>query len=330
MNLTGNKQIHMVRRPVGMPTDDCFELRETLIPTCGDGQVLRRTLYLSLDPYFRLWMKDAAVDRAAGITPLMIGKTISEVVESANPKFAAGELVCGNDGWQEYGISDGSDLTKADPDIQPVTLLLGPLGGTAFTAYGAMVEICKPKPGETLVVSAAAGAVGSIAGQIGKIWGCRVVGLAGSDEKCRWVTEDLGFDACVNYKTESVSDALARACPNGIDAYYDNVAGSILEAVLEHINYGARIALVGLISQYNATEPPVGPNLWPLLAHNAMIHGFQNNDALGPQFGKDMRDWLAQGKIRYREHIVDGIERAPRAFMGLFRGENIGKAFVRI
>ncbi|MGZ8798339.1 MAG: NADP-dependent oxidoreductase, partial [Thermoanaerobaculia bacterium] len=235
-------------------------------------------------------------------------------------------------GWQSYAVSDGKGLRKLDPAQAPPSYALGVLGMPSLTAYVAMLDIGQPREGETVVVSAAAGAVGSIAGQIAKIKGCRVVGVAGTDEKCKWVVNGLGFDACINYKTEDLGAALKSACPKGIDVYFDNVGGAVLEAVLKRINVHARIPLVGLISQYNDAKLPPGPNLGSILVNRALIQGliiFDHVDRM-PDFMRDMSQWLREGKIKYREDVIQGLENAPRAFIGLLKGENIGKRVVQV
>jgi len=328
-----NRQIVLKSRPHGEPTTENFALVETAMRQPGEGEVLRRTIYLSLDPYMRGRMSDGpSYASPAALNEAMPGGTVSKVVYSRNPAFAEGDFVLGYDGWQEYGLSDGQELRTLDPVLAPISYALGVMGMPGMTAYFALLDIGKPKEGETVVVSAAAGAVGSIVGQIAKIKGCRAVGLAGTDEKCRVVTEDLGFDACINYKTQELDSALKQTCPNGIDIYYDNVAGPILAAVLGHINLGARIPLVGLISQYNATTPPIGPNLVALLIKRAQIRGFLVTDCMHryAEFASEMGTWLRTRKLRYRESIVDGLENSPTAFMGLFTGENTGKLLVRV
>jgi NADPH-dependent curcumin reductase CurA len=262
----------------------------------------------------------------------MVGGTVSQVAESKNRAFAAGDFVLGYDGWQEYGLSDEAGLRKLDPGQAPLSFALGVLGMPGLTAYAALLRIGDPQPGETVVVSAAAGAVDSLVGQIAKLKECRVVGLSGSDDKCRFVVDTLGFDECINYKTADLAAALRAACPEGIDIYYDNVAGRILEIVLGQINLHGRIPLVGLISQYNATTPPPGPNLMPLLVKRAKIEGFLVGDHqdLAPTFQTEMTEWIKSGHIHPQEDIVDGLVNAPEAFLGLFSGRNLGKLIVRV
>ena len=328
-----NRQILLKSRPVGAPSEANFELVEASVPEPADGQYLTKTVYLSLDPYMRGRMSGAkSYTDPQPLNAVMQGGTVGQVVISRHPGFAEGDYVLGFDGWQEYALSDGKGARKLDPSSAPLSYALGVLGMPGLTAYAALLDVGRPKPGETVVVSAAAGAVGSVVGQIAKIKGCRVVGLAGTDEKCSIVIDEFGFDACINYKTADLDSSLRAACPDGIDIYYDNVAGRILEAVLKQINQGARIPLVGLISQYNATELPPGPNLIPLLVKRAMIQGFLVFDHFHrtPDFLREVLGWIDEGKIKYREHIVRDLESAPRAFLGLFEGENVGKLIVQI
>jgi NADPH-dependent curcumin reductase CurA len=329
-----NTQVIFRSRPEGFPSEDNFEVVRSDVPKAGDGQVLRKTIYLSVDPFMRGRMSTArSYAEPAKLGEPMVGSTISEVVESKNPRYQPGDYVLGFDGWQEYGVSDGKGLRKLDPAQAPITTSVGVLGMPGLTAYVGLLDIGRPKEGETVVVSAAAGAVGSLAGQIAKIKGCRVVGTAGSDEKCAYVVNDLGFDFCINYKTADLKEALKAACPKGIDIYFDNVGGDVLEAVLKRINIHARIPLIGLIAQYCDPKPRPGPNLGSILANRALIQGmiiFDHTDRM-PDFLRDMSQWLREGKVRYREDIVPGgIENAARAFIGLMQGENIGKRIVQV
>jgi NADPH-dependent curcumin reductase CurA len=327
-----NHQIRLKRRPVGMPSIADFETVESPRPDPRDGEVLRRTIYLSLDPYMRGRMNEgpsyATPVKRGGV---MVGHTASEVVESRNPMFRPGDVVAGYDGWQEYAVSDGRDLRKLDRSL-PLTTAIGVLGMPGMTAYVGLIDIGQPKPGETVVVSAASGAVGSVVGQLAKIKGCRAVGIAGSPEKCRYVVEELGFDACVNYKRDDLVRALGDACPARIDVYFENVGGVVFEAVLRVLNNFARIPLCGLISQYNAGEDARGPNLLPLLSHRATMRGFIISDHFDrfPAFLEEMTPLVRDGRIRYREDIVDGLESAPAALIGLFEGRNFGKMIVRV
>jgi NADPH-dependent curcumin reductase CurA len=327
------RQILLRQRPTGRPSSNDFDVVDAPIPPVDDGDVLRRTIYLSLDPYMRGRMSDAAsYATPVAIGQVMVGHTVSEVVESKNPGFARGDFVTGYDGWREYAVSKGSDLRKLDPAAAPVSTAVGVLGMPGMTAYVGLLDIGQPKPGETVVVSAASGAVGQVVGQIARIKGCRAVGVAGSTEKCDFVVKELGFAACVNYKSGDFRDALRAACPNGIDVYFENVGGDVLAAVLKLLNQNARIPLCGLIADYNATEPPAGPSLRPLLVKRAMIRGFIVSDHAdrAPAFLRDCTAWLNEGTLKYREDIVDGLGAAPSAFLRLFDGANFGKLIVRV
>ncbi len=328
-----NTQVIFRSRPDGVPTESNFEVIKAPMPVAGDGLVLRQTIYLSVDPYMRGRMSEQkSYVEGAKLGEPMVGQTVSRVIESKNPRFKPGDYVLTSDGWQEYGISDGKGLRKIDPALAPVSWSLGVLGMPGLTAYVGLLDIGKPKEGETVVVSAAAGAVGSIAGQIAKIKGCRAVGTAGTDEKCAYVVDELGFDACINYKTADLGAALKELCPDGIDVYFDNVGGPLLEAVLKRINLHARIPLIGLISQYNDSKPRQGPNFGYILVNRATVQGmivFDHFDRI-TEFTRDMTEWLRAGQIKYREDVVQGLENAPRAFIGLFAGENIGKRVVQV
>jgi NADPH-dependent curcumin reductase CurA len=328
-----NRQIRLKSRPVGMPAPADFDAVDAPMPAVRDGDVLRRTIYLSLDPYMRGRMSDAPSYAApVAVGDVMCGHTVSEVVDSRDPTFRPGDLVTGYDGWQQYAASPGKQLRRLDPAAAPISTAIGVLGMPGLTAFVGLVDIGQPKAGETVVVSAACGAVGSIVGQLAKIRGCRAVGIAGSGDKCRSVVEELGFDACVNYKTDDLVPALQAACPSGADIYFENVGGAVLEAVLRVINRGARIPLCGLISEYNATENAAGPNLRPLLVHRAMIKGFIVSDHADrfPAFLEEVGPLVRDKRIKYREHIVEGLDAAPAALIGLFEGRNFGKMLVRV
>ena len=330
-----NRQWRLAARPVGMIKETDFQWTSEPVPALSEGQLLVRNLYLSLDPTNRGWVNAAdSYLPAVKIGDVMRGGTIGVVEQSRNERFKEGALVQGLLGWQDYAVSDGAGLTilPNDPAIPP-TAFMGLFGHIGLTAYFGLLNIGKPKPGETLVVSAAAGAVGSLVGQIGKIKGCRVVGIAGSDDKCRWITEELGFDAAINYKTEPVLQALKQHCPNGIDIYFDNVGGKILDAALALINLGARIPICGLISQYNATEPVPGPyNFVNILVRRARVEGFIVMDYMNraQEAIADLSKWLAEGKIKYRVEVVEGLEHAPQALNKLFDGSHSGKLIVKI
>ena len=327
------RRVVLKSRPVGAPKPGDFSVVESPVPAPGDGEILTRTIYLSLDPYMRGRISGVK-SYAKGVDPgdLMVGGTVGEVIDSKHPGFKAGDLVQGYDGWQTHGVSKGVGVRKLDPGQAPISTALGVLGMPGMTAYVGLLDIGQPKPGETVVVSAASGAVGAVVGQIAKIKGCRVVGIAGGKDKCAYVEKELGFDACVDYKQGDLTAALQAACPKGIDVYFENVGGEVLAAVLKLINPFARIPLCGLVSQYNATEMPGGPNWGVLLVNRVLVKGFIVSDHLDrmPAFLKDVGQWLRDGAIKYREDIVDGLENAPTAFIGLLQGKNFGKLIVKV
>ena len=337
-----NHRILLRTRPFGELTGQEFEMTEADMPPVADGQVLRRTMFLSLDPYMRGRMNAGKSYTApVELGQVMCGGTVSQVVESRNAAFRAGEYVLGYDGWQEYAASDGGDLRKLTPPgvpglgpdaAWPLSYALGVLGMPGMTAYIGMLDIGNPQPGETVVVSGAAGAVGSVAGQIAKIQGSHVVGIAGSDDKCHFVTRELGFDACINYKTEHLLRALRTHCPNGVDVYFDNVGGTTFDTILRVANDRARIPVIGLISQYNATEITPGPNLFPVLVKRLRIQGMivSDHELRREAFVADMSGWLAAGKMKFRETVVQGLDHAVEAFLGLFHGMNTGKLIVKV
>jgi len=330
-----NRQITLAARPVGIPKPSDFRLVESPVPVPKAGEILVRVLYLSVDPYMRGRMNDVkSYASPVQIGEVMTGGAVGKVVASENPQFHTGDLVDGFFGWQQYAISDGKGVRKIDPSLAPVSTALGVLGMPGLTAYFGLLDIGKPRPGETVVVSGAAGAVGSLVGQIARIEGCRVVGIAGTDQKVAWLREELGFDAAFNYKTNpDYRSKLRELCPKGIDVYFDNVGGSITDAVFSLINTGARIVVCGQIAQYNAEKPEIGPRLLAHLivkqarAEGFLVFQFASRYAEGL---KEMAEWLGAGKLKYREQFVDGIENAPRAFIGMFHGENTGKQLVRV
>jgi NADPH-dependent curcumin reductase len=328
-----NHQIRLKSRPSGEPTAVNFEAADAPVPEPKDGDVLRRTIYLSLDPYMRGRMSDAPSYSAPfKVGDAMGGHTVSEVVESRNPAFAKGDFVTGYDGWQTYGLSNGKELRKLDPKAVPISTAIGVLGMPGMTAFVGLLDIGRPKAGETVVVSAASGAVGAVVGQLAKVKGCRAVGVAGSAEKCKYVVDELGFDACINYKTDDLVPALKAACPGGVDIYFENVGGPLFAAILRVINKGARIPLCGVISEYNATGHPAGPNLRPLLVNRAMIQGFIVSDHTdrAPAFLQEVAPLVMSGRLKFREDVVDGLDNAPEAFIGLLAGKNFGKLMVRV
>jgi hypothetical protein len=328
-----NRQIRLKSRPTGEPSTANFEAVDAPMPEATSGDVVRRTIYLSLDPYMRGRMSDAPSYAApVSVGGVMCGHTVSQVVESQNPSFITGDFVTGYDGWQAYAVSNGKELRKLDPKGVPISTAIGVLGMPGMTAFVGLMDIGQPKPGETVAVSAASGAVGAVVGQLAKVNGCRVVGIAGSPDKCRYVVDELGFDACINYKTDDLVPALKAACPNGVDVYFENVGGAVFAAILRVINKGARIPLCGVISEYNATGNPSGPNLRPLLVQRAMIKGFivsDHNDR-APAFVQEVAPLVMTGRIKFREDIVEGLDNAPGAFIGLLAGKNFGKLMVRV
>jgi NADPH-dependent curcumin reductase CurA len=329
-----NRQIVLAARPVGLPKPADFRLVEAPVPEPGPGEMLVRGLYLSLDPYMRGRMSDArSYARPVAIGEVMVGAVVGEVVRSGHPDFAEGDVVEERLGWQEYGISRGRDTRKIDPSLGPVSTALGVLGMPGLTAYFGLLEVGQPRPGETVVVSAASGAVGAAVGQIARIAGCRVVGLAGSQAKVNYLVSELGFDAGIDYKSADLDAALADACPRGVDVYFDNVGGSITEAVTRHVNLFARIAVCGLISQYNLEKPELAPrNERFVLVNRVRVQGFIVSDfyARRDEALRHLAEWVRQGRLRYREDVVDGLENAPAAFVGMLQGKNFGKQLVRL
>jgi len=328
-----NRQIRLQRRPTGAPTSDDFSIVDSPVPVPQEGHVLRRTIYLSLDPYMRGRMSDArSYATPVALGDVMVGGTVSQVIESRDPKLAAGDFVAGMDGWQQYVSSPAAGLRKLDPNLAPISTAVGVLGMPGLTAYVGLLDIGQAKSGESVVVSAASGAVGSVVGQIARLKGCRAVGIAGTAEKCEYLTRELGFHAAVNHRDPDLRGALRAACPDGIDVYFENVGGVVLDAVIGLINRGARIPLCGLISQYNASPLPPGPNLAPLLTNRARIQGFivlDHFDRFGA-FLQECAPWVRNGQLRYREDIVDGLDAAPNAFIGMLEGKNFGKLIVRV
>jgi NADPH-dependent curcumin reductase CurA len=330
-----NRQWRLAARPVGLIKESDFEWHEEPIPTLSEGEILVRNIYLSLDPANRGWLREVkSYIPAVAIDEVMRGITIGVVEQSRHANFQAGDIVQGMLGWQEYTVTDGVGMTRLPSDSGlPLTAFLGVFGIIGPTAYFGLLDIGKPKAGETLVVSAAAGAVGSLVGQIGKIKGCRVVGIAGTHEKCKWITQELGFNAAINYKSESVEESMKRHCPDGIDVYFDNVGGEILDIVLSLINVRARVVICGTISQANATELVPGPyNFRNILTQRARVEGFIVLDYVDrfQEAIEELRRWLAEARIQYRVDLVDGLENAPRAINKLFDGSNKGKLIIKV
>jgi NADPH-dependent curcumin reductase CurA len=330
-----NRQITLAARPTGLPKESDFRLVESPIPTPGPGEVLVRTLYLSLDPYMRGRMNDSkSYAPPVQIGEVMVGGAVGRVEQSNDPAFQPGDIVFANTGWQDYAIVKGKELRKLDPSFAPITTALGVLGHIGLTAYFGLIDICHPKAGETVVVSGAAGAVGSVVGQIAKILGCRVIGIAGTDAKIRYLVDDLGFDAAFNYKTTAdYSAKIKELCPSGVDVYFDNVGGAITDAVLFNLALHARVSVCGQIALYNLEKPELGPRFLPLLIiYRAKVEGFLITD-YAPRFGEGLRQlatWFREGKLKQEETIEEGLENAPRAFIGMLQGENTGKQLVKV
>lgn len=328
-----NMQILLASRPNGWVDESNFKIVEMPIPKVGPGQVLVKNHYLSLDPYMRGRMNDTKSYAAkTEIGDLMIGGTVGEVVESQNPKYKPGDHVVAFFGWQQYGLSDGSGMNKIPPGPVAPSVYLGPVGMPGVTGWMGLNEIGKPKAGETVVVSAASGAVGSVVGQLAKIKGCRAVGIAGGQTKCDYVVNELGFDACIDYKAPDFFKNLKAACPKGIDIYFENVGGEILDDVLRLLNAFARIPLCGLVSQYNEVTPRPLKNFASLLVNRALVQGFIVTERmdLWPAAIAELGQHVAGGKIKYRETIAKGLENAPKAFIGMLKGENFGKQLVKL
>ncbi|MCI2291706.1 NADP-dependent oxidoreductase [Enterobacter sp. I4] len=336
---TQSRRWVLASRPHGAPVADNFRLEEQPIPTPADGQVLLRTVWLSLDPYMRGRMSDApSYSPPVEIGAVMVGGTVSRVETSRHPDYKEGEWVLGYCGWQEYALSDGQGLVKLGDSPSHPSWALGVLGMPGFTAYMGLLDIGQPREGETLVVAAATGPVGATVGQIGKIKGCRVVGVAGGEEKCRHAVEVLGFDACIDHHADDFAEQLASACPQGIDVYYENVGGKVFDAVLPLLNTSARVPVCGLVSGYNATNLPDGPDRLPLLMGTILkkrirMQGFIIAQDYGhriDEFQQEMGRWVKEGKIHYREQVIEGLEAAPDALIGLLEGKNFGKVVIRV
>ena len=331
---TINKQWRLKQRPVGEPDASTWDYTETEVPTINDGELLIKIDYISMDPAMRGWLNDAK----SYIEPVQVGDvmragTVGEVIESKHEKFKVGDFVCGHNGVQTYAVSDGSGLYKVDPDLAPLSYYLGVLGMPGMTGYFGLLKTGMPKAGETVVVSGAAGAVGGLVGQIAKIKGCRVVGIAGGAEKCQFLIDELGFDAAVDYKNEKVKKALKQACPDGVDVFFDNVGGDILDDVLTQINLRARIVICGAISQYNNTTAVKGPsNYLSLLVNRARMEGILVFDNIKeyPVAMKDIAGWIQSGELTVKDHIVEGIETFPETLMMLFNGKNFGKLVLKV
>ena len=335
MSANANRKVVLKSYPKGAPGADNFEIIVEAIPTPGPGEALVRAIYLTVDPYMRGRLRPGpSYAEPQKIGEVMIGEIAGQIVESNAEGFAKGDYVTAHTGWQTHGIADGRDLRKLDPTDAPISTSLGVLGMPGLTAYFGTLDVLRPKAGDTLVVNAASGAVGSVVGQIARIGGCRVVGIAGSKEKCDFLTGELGFHATINHReTKDMAAAMKETCPNGIDCYFDNVGGPMTDAAFDNMAFGARVAICGQIAQYNDTEQAMGPrNLRHFLVKRATLRGLLVHD------WRDRYDegltrltrWIRSGELKYREDIVEGIEKAPDAFAGLMEGKNFGKQLVRI
>jgi NADPH-dependent curcumin reductase CurA len=336
--MTKNVQVLLASRPRGWVTESDFRIVEQPVPAPREGEVLVKNLFLSLDPYMRGRMNDAKSYAAnVALGAVMVGGTVGEVVESRNPAFKPGDIVLGYFGWQQYGVGDGKGLQKVARRNFPLSLYLGTVGMPGVTAWIGLLKLGQPKPKETVVVAAASGAVGSVVGQLAKRQGCRAVGIAGGRAKCDYVVKELGFDACIDYKAGRLAADLEAATPDGIDVYFENVGGAVFRAVLPLLNDFARIPVCGRIAHYNDTALPEGPDRLPqfmgmVLTKRLSVRGFIQFDHLDlmPDFRRDMAAWIREGKVRYREDIVEGLENTVEAFRGLLTGRNRGKLIVQV
>jgi NADPH-dependent curcumin reductase len=332
-------QVRLARRPHGEPDDDTYEFVDEDVPEPAEGQVLLRVVYLSLDPYMRGRMSSAeSYADPVEVGDVLVGATVCEVVETRNPEFAVGDLVLSYSGWQSHALSDGRGLRKLDPSRAPISTALGVLGMPGFTAYAGLLEIGRPQPGETVVVAAATGPVGSAVGQIARIKDARAVGIAGGPSKCAALLDEFGFDAAVDHRAPDFADLLAAAVPDGIDVYFENVGGYVGQQVFKRLNLYARVPVCGLVADYNATEAPEGVDRLPgfmrrVLSKSLTVRGFIQSEftrSHGADFARDMPAWVADGSVRYREDIVAGLEKAPEAFRGMLAGRNFGKVLVQV
>ena len=338
-NQTTNRQIKLASRPTGEPKPENFDMATSDIPAPKDDEMLLRTVYLSLDPYMRGRMSDAkSYADPLEVGDVMMGATVAQVVESNIDNFAAGDLVVSNSGWQDYSVSNGEGVVKLDKDMANPSYGLGVLGMPGFTGYMGLTDIGKPQKGETLVVAAATGPVGATVGQVGNQYGLRTVGIAGGADKCEFAVRELGFDVCIDHKADDFAEQLKAACPNGIDIYYENVGGKVFDAVMPLLNAHARIPVCGLVSQYNATDLPEGKDrlgmlMGLILRQRLTVKGFIIFEEYGdhfPEFLKTMTEMVASGKVKTKEHITDGLNNAPDAFVKMLNGENFGKTVIKV
>jgi NADPH-dependent curcumin reductase CurA len=336
--MSKNQRILLASRPHGAPTLENFQLDEADIPTPGPGQILLRILYLSLDPYMRGRMDDAASYAApVPLGGVMEGGTVAQIVTSNHPGYTAGEFVLSHSGWQSYAVSDGAGLRKLDPSAAPLSTALGILGMPGFTAYAGLLSIGKPQPGETVVVAAATGPVGATVAQIAKLKAARAIGIAGGPDKCAYLRDELKLDAVIDHRSPTLPADLAAACPNGIDVYFENVSGPVWDAVFPLLNQYARIPVCGLIANYNSTGPAPGPDRLPalmrkILTKSLTIRGFIQFEFASqrPDFYRDMTSWITSGDIKYREDVIQGLTNAPNALIGLLQGQNFGKLVIQV
>ncbi|MGE6795025.1 MULTISPECIES: NADP-dependent oxidoreductase [Psychrobacter] len=338
-NQATNRQIKLASRPHGAPKAHNFDMATSDIPTPNDNEMLLRTVYLSLDPYMRGRMSDAkSYADPLEVGDVMMGGTVAQVVESNIDKFAVGDLVVSNSGWQDYSVSDGEGVLKLDKDMPNPSYGLGVLGMPGFTGYMGLTDIGKPQKGETLVVAAATGPVGATVGQVGNQYGVRTVGIAGGVDKCDFAVNELGFDICIDHKADDFAEQLKAACPDGIDIYYENVGGKVFDAVIPLLNAHARIPVCGLVSQYNATELPDGKDrlgmlMGQVLANRLTIKGFIIFEEYGdhfPEFLKTMSKWVESGDVKTKEYMAEGLDDAPNAFVRMLNGDNFGKTVVKV
>lgn len=334
-----NRRFVLAKRPQGMPTREDIHLEEVAVPTPGKGEVLLRTLFLSLDPYMRGRMSDAkSYSAPIAIGEVIVGGTVSRVESSQHPDYQPGDLVLADSGWQDYSLSNGEALQKLEKNMSHPSWALGLLGMPGFTGYMGLTDIGNPQPGETVVVAAASGAVGSVVGQTARLLGARVIGIAGGEDKCRYVKDTLKFDECLDHRASDFAERLAKACPNGIDVYFENVGGAVFDAVFPLLNTKARIPVCGMISQYNGNNSAFEHDRLPelmatILKKRMRVEGFIISQDYGhryPEFYKQMSEWIAAGEIEFREDIVDGLENTVEAFQGLLAGKNFGKLIVKV
>src|SRR3954454_11515052 len=328
-----NMQVLLASRPTGWVEESNFNIVETPIPKPGPGELLIKNHFLSLDPYMRGRMNDVkSYSPAVKIGEVMVGGTVGEVLESNHPKYKPGEFVVGRVGWQQYGVSDGEGLMKVDPKLVPLSAYLGVCGMPGATAWMGLLEYCAPKAGETVLVSAATGAVGSVVGQLAKLQGCRAVGIAGGAKKCEYAVKELGFDACLDYRAGKLIDDLKAACPKGVDNYFENVGGEVMDAAFRVLNPFSRVALCGMISDYNATEAYGTKMMRALLVNRVKLQGFIVFDRqdLYARAVAQLVSWVSHGKIKYHESVAEGLQNAPKAFIGLLKGQNLGKQLVNL